>query len=233
MNEIKKEIDYFIGKEPRFNRQLENRIKMKATEKHKDERYKIFGKGLLSYIMSFVLVASVFFLLFTVLQKDVEPTGNTNGESNSSLEGDKSFIDNEEQNELYVDTTEEDKLKEPTEEEIEEAKSLTNEVVEKFLLALSTKDRATAQSLLASEVKLKDNFAIEYGIYEFEFTFDYKEDVTSSELYGYEFIDGDRQRFRLFYDITFNRSTTYPYFLIIELVYQDGEWLIANINSDV
>ena len=221
MNEIKKEIDYFIGKEPRFNRQLENRIKMKATEKCKDERYRIFGKGLLSYTISFVLVASVFFLLFTVLQKDVEPTGNTNGESNSSLESDKSFIDNEEQNEL-VDTTEKDKVKEPTEEEIEEAKSITNEVVEKFLLALSAKDRETAQSLLASEVKLKDNFAIEYGIYEFEFTFNYKEDVASSKLYGYGFIDGDRQKFRLFYDITFNnRSNTYPYFLIIELVYQD------------
>jgi len=222
MNEIKREIDDFIGSKPRFTHQVKNQI-LSEIEGNKSKHSTTLFSNLKYMSVSIVLVSFATFFVFSIVNKN-EATSPTNY---TSKEDSGIVIENENLNDQLFSL-----------EESEQVRRNTEEVAQKFLLAMSQGDREAIEPLLIPGTVLEDDLSIPFSdTYTYtKSNWNLYENIAFTKLNGYGFSDEsskDNQIFWLHYQFAPKKKDGYHDFVNLQLKLINDQWFISYVYEDV
>lgn len=223
MNEIKREIDEFIGSKPRFTHHLRKQILNEIEGSNIKKQSTTFFSNFKLITVSIVLVSIATLFVFSIVNNNeaTTPTNYTSGEDSGIV------VENE-------------KLKNQLSsiEEKEQVKRITEEIAQKFLLAMSSGDRETIEPLLLPGTVLEDDLSIPFNdTYTYiKNNWNLYENVAFTKLNGFGFSEEstkDKQVFTLHYQFTPKKKEQYNYFVNLQLELINEQWFISYVYEDV
>ena len=222
MNEIKREIDDFIGSKPRFTHQIKNQI-LTELEGNKMKHSSTLFSNFKYFTVSIVLVSLATFFVFSIVNKNevTSPTSDTSKEDSGIV------VENDNLNEQLISI-----------EESEQVRRNTEEVAQKFLLAMSLGDREAIEPLLLPGTVLEDDFSIPFSdTYTYtKSNWNLYENIAFTKLNGFGFSDEsskDKQIFWLHYQFIPKKKDGYHDFVNLQLELINDQWFISYVYEDV
>ncbi|WP_075618699.1 hypothetical protein [Paenisporosarcina indica] len=221
MNNIKREIDDFIGSKPRFTHQIKKQI-LNEMEGSKFKQSSTFFSNYKHIAVSILFITLATFFVFSIVNKNeaTTPTNSATGEDSSFV------VENEElQNQLSAI------------EDNENVKGLTEEIAQRFLLAMSLGEKEAIEPLLLPGSTLEDDFSITFsdGYTYNKPTWNLYENIVFTKLNGYGFQEDskDKRIYNLHYQFTPKKKGNYYHFTTIQFELVDDTWFISNVYEDV